>query len=281
MMRTRMMVAILDGGPSDEAIIVIGNWASKLRATVVGLGVIDENVWAPAPVTGSTSDQMGELPATGDAKLARARKCVAGSLEKLATHCHEARVDYRHAQEIGAPEEMILTEGQRHDVLVLAKQMAPDPGVSLPTRMVLEDTLHHTPRPILAMPEHPPDASAILVAYDGSLQSARALQGLVGSGMADLGDITVLSIDEKSQESAERHADLASDYLAAHDLHAQRRVVTSKRPTHEVILAEAKACEAAMIVMGAFGRRRLVDFFFGSVTKRMIDESPLPLFLFH
>jgi nucleotide-binding universal stress UspA family protein len=34
-------------------------------------------------------------------------------------------------------------------------------------------------------------------------------------------------------------------------------------------------------VMGAYGQPALREFFLGSVTRRMLTECPVPLFLFH
>jgi nucleotide-binding universal stress UspA family protein len=33
--------------------------------------------------------------------------------------------------------------------------------------------------------------------------------------------------------------------------------------------------------MGAYGHSRLAEAIFGGVTKRLLDESPVPLFLVH
>jgi nucleotide-binding universal stress UspA family protein len=49
----------------------------------------------------------------------------------------------------------------------------------------------------------------------------------------------------------------------------------------EAILERASALGAQMIVMGAYGRPRLEEFLIGSVTRRLLTESPAPLFLYH
>jgi nucleotide-binding universal stress UspA family protein len=39
--------------------------------------------------------------------------------------------------------------------------------------------------------------------------------------------------------------------------------------------------QASLLVMGAYGRSTLREFFAGSMTRTMLRESPVPLFLYH
>ncbi|MCA9119451.1 MAG: universal stress protein [Planctomycetales bacterium] len=46
-------------------------------------------------------------------------------------------------------------------------------------------------------------------------------------------------------------------------------------------LAYARECNAELIVMGAYGQARVKEFFFGSATCTALQQSLVPLFLFH
>jgi nucleotide-binding universal stress UspA family protein len=221
------------------------------------------------------------LNAPENALLARARKHVEQSLHQLAEHCSQAGVEYHQVQEIGMPHEQILVEGQRHDVILLGNETKPDAGLGVPPRSILENVLRHSPRPVVAVPASPENKRGILVAYDGSLQAARAVQALVASGLPDLGSIRVLSVDRESEETANQHAGRAVEYLAAHDIDARHQPEVTEEPVERVIVDQAQRHNVELIVMGAYGRSRLAEFFLGSVTSHVIDESPIPLFLFH
>ena len=52
-------------------------------------------------------------------------------------------------------------------------------------------------------------------------------------------------------------------------------------PTADVLLAEAKAEHADHIVMGAFGRSRIVEVVSGGVSRAMLTESPIPVVMTH
>ena len=104
---------------------------------------------------------------------------------------------------------------------------------------------------------------------------------MVASGLTALGNIGILTIDENSEETANEHARRAVEYFDVHDIRAESQAKITDKAVEDVIVEEAGRQGAEMIVMGAYGRSRLAEFFLGSVTSRVLDESPLPVFLFH
>jgi len=277
-MSVQILVAIHNGSPIKASMALATRWARRLDGSVIGLGVVDKSNWAPAPVLPSGDAPMNR---PDNAVLARAAERVKHSLQQLEEHCSQAGVEYSQVQDMGTAGEAILMEAQHHDVILLGKETTPDPGLGVPARSVLESVLRHSPRPVVAVPNSVEDGQGILVAYDGSLQAARALQALVASGLSPLDGIRVLSVDEKSEETAKEHAQRAVKYLAAHGIDAQSRPQVTDKSVEHVIMDEAQRQGVELIVMGAYGRSRLAEFFLGSVTSRVLDESPLPMFLFH
>jgi len=281
-MSVRIMVAIHNGGPATGTMELASNWAGRLNGSVVGMGIVNESVWAPVPVAASSSADLGGVATVDDdAARARAKEHVARSLRELEEHCRKAGIEYRQIQETGAPDEEILVEAQRHDVILLGKQSTPDPGLGVPARTVLRNVLRHCPRPVVAVPDRLEHGRGILVAYDGSLQAARALQAFVASGLGALGEVKVLSIDGESKERAADHAARAVEYLTPHGIAAESRPEVTDKPPERAIVDEANRQGVELIVMGAYGKSRLAEFFLGSVTTHLIDESPIPVFLFH
>jgi nucleotide-binding universal stress UspA family protein len=281
-MPVQIMVAVHNGyqttGPAELAL----NWAKRLGGAVVGLGLIDESIWAPAPVTlGTPVVDPGVERSHVDAKRSRAEQYVEESLQSLADRCHSEAVPYRQIDKHGAPAEEIVTEGQRFDVILLGKQTAPDPGLGAPSRTILNDVLRHTPRPVVTAPDGLGDQRGILVAYDGSLQAARAVEALVASGLTGLDGVEVLTVDSDSEDAARERAHRAAEYLAAHDVDVKVWCEVSEEPVERVILDKAAEKNVELIVMGAYGKSRLAEFVMGSTTTRVIDRSSVPLLLFH
>jgi nucleotide-binding universal stress UspA family protein len=277
-MSLRIMVAVDANSQNDAAMELAARWVKRLGGSVTGLGVVDESIWAPAPVlaTGNTPLQPPDNTA-----LERAKKHVEQGLERLKSSCVEAEVDYRQFEAQGVPHEEILAEAQGHDLILFGTTSTPDPGLGVPARSVLENILRNSPRPVVAVPDRAEKGEGILVAYDGSLQAARALQAFFGCGLAALDGVRVLSVDENSEDEARRNATPAVRYLAGHRIEPDLQIEVTDKPAHRVIVDEAHRQGAEIIVMGAYGRSRLAEFFMGSVTTGVIDESLVPVFLFH
>jgi nucleotide-binding universal stress UspA family protein len=81
---------------------------------------------------------------------------------------------------------------------------------------------------------------------------------------------------------AERHRGAAPQAGKQEFVRIRPRVAAvTDKSVEQLIIDEAQRQNVELIVMGAYGRSRLAEFFLGSVTSRVIDESPVPLFLFH
>jgi nucleotide-binding universal stress UspA family protein len=61
--------------------------------------------------------------------------------------------------------------------------------------------------------------------------------------------------------------------------HESQRAQSSQ--VDETILAQARQLNAGLVVMGAYGQPTIREFFLGSVTRSLLQSSPLPLFLYH
>lgn len=61
----------------------------------------------------------------------------------------------------------------------------------------------------------------------------------------------------------------------------QRLLVRPLGPPAQVLLGHVQQVQAGLLVMGAYGQPTLREFFFGSVTRTLLAESPVPLFLYH
>lgn len=83
---------------------------------------------------------------------------------------------------------------------------------------------------------------------------------------------------DEPKRAEELHAVL-KDYLASYKPKAEFRAEPSENNAAEVILETAKGIGAGLILMGAFTRSSLKDFFLGSVTRNVLDDAPCPMLL--
>ena len=132
-------------------------------------------------------------------------------------------------------------------------------------------------RPILAVPEDTRGfevAGDALVAWNGSHEASTALAAAVPL-LTLAKSVTVVEIDEGDFAVA---AEDAAAYLSRHGIHAEIMRWPDGRVAEALIaLAQVKD----YLVMGAFGHSRLREALFGGVTRRLLQESPIPLLLAH
>lgn len=136
-------------------------------------------------------------------------------------------------------------------------------------------------RPIVAVPAETRgfDAfGAALVAWDGSAEAERALRAAVPL-LKLAKSVTIIEVDDGSIQWP---ANGAAVYLSRHNIDAtvQKMSDIVDIPS-TVLLEQIESHKAAYLVMGGFGHSRFVEAALGGVTRRMLHESPVPLFLAH
>jgi nucleotide-binding universal stress UspA family protein len=275
----RTILVGLDGSASSVAAVDLGvRWAIRFNALLVGLGIIDEPaICRPEPtgIWGSSYKQRSD-----ELRLADARCQVDKFLEKFARHCADAGVPCQALEDVGHPYKQILLEAQRFDLILLGHR----PRYHFETQERDTDTLRKVllggTRPVVVVPEHIPGERSVLVAYDGGPSAVRALQAFQASGLAQGCEVHVLSA-AVDLATAEQHVARAIEYLHHHTIEAKAcPVVTSAAPAR-AILDQVRQCGAGLIVMGAYGRSRVREVLFGSLTRTLLRESSVPLFLCH
>jgi nucleotide-binding universal stress UspA family protein len=275
----RSILVGLDESPfSRSAVELAIRWARRTDALVVGLGVIDEptiRAPEPLPVGASAYKEMRD-----EALIEDARRRVEAILSQFSLRCAEAGVASKVLEDVGAPAARILLESQRYDIIVLGQQTYFQFATQETPCRTLYDVLKGSPRPVVTAPERLGAPGSTVVAYDGSLQSARALQAFQASGLAAEGRVHLVSVHADAA-AATSAVDRAADFLRFHDVDCERHVVIADGAPARVILDRAVQLNAGLLVMGAYGRSAFVEFFLGSVTRTLLDKSPIPMFLYH
>jgi nucleotide-binding universal stress UspA family protein len=274
----RSILVGLDGSAYSAAAVELGvKWAKRFDAMLAGLAVLDEpTIRAPEPVPiGGTSWKKER----DDALVADARRRVGEFLESFSLQCAKCGLPCKVLENAGIPADQICLEAQRYDLILLGKET----HFHFETEQDADDTLTRvlkaSPRPVVTVPEKERGGNAIVVAYDGSLQAARTLQAFQTLGIDQSHDVHIVTV-HLNHEEAVRHVDRAVDFLRSHDIKAQHHTITSSSPA-TVIMEHADRLKAGLLVMGAYGKPVIREFFFGSVTKTLLKERTWPIFLYH
>jgi nucleotide-binding universal stress UspA family protein len=276
----RKILVGLDGSEFSVSAVDLGiGWARHFGAELVGIGIVDEPTIAksaPVPIGGAAFKHHRD-----ETLLADARRRVEEFLEHFGDRCRESGVAWRALEDVGLPHDQINLEAQSHDVILLGQQTYFHFETQRRHCETLERVLKSAPRPLVTVPRKLIAGSATVIAYDGSLQASRALQLFHGLGLQRSQSTHIVAIGASKME-ARRSAQRALDFLVAHEVKTEMHVDEAPvESTAEVLLHWARELGAELMVMGAYGQPVLKEFLLGSVTKTVLRDSPIPLFLYH
>ncbi|MDL2398320.1 universal stress protein [Rhizobium mayense] len=167
------------------------------------------------------------------------------------------------------------------DLVLIGAQAASNEDLR---RRVVDGALFQSPTPMLVNPGSKvigPAPKAILLAWDSSDEAARASrQSIDFLRAADLVHVTLVDpLASSSVNGEEPGADIAT-FLVRHGVNVVvDRIASGGRRVDEALRQHALDISADMIVMGAYNHPRLQQRLFGGVTRSMLEDSEIPLFL--
>ena len=272
-----LLVLLNDARRAYQASDLARSWASSHEALLVGLSVLDiESLCGdePVPMSGMSTKEQRDLALLEDARSKLG--LVRDRFQSLDTQAH---VTSKLLNEEGRPADVIAREAQRYD-LVLVDQPQTHPALGTLSSDQLVGVVKHCPRPLVVVPDRPTTVTDVVIAYDGSLQAARAVQAFAQSGLATGRQVRVVGTAERFV-TATRRVDRAVEFLTLHGITAKAVPVTSEDDPAAVILDHLALYPTGLLVMGTFGQNIVREVLFGSVTRRLIEHCPVPIFLFH
>jgi nucleotide-binding universal stress UspA family protein len=133
---------------------------------------------------------------------------------------------------------------------------------------------------LIVVPDRPTDQTDVVIAYDGSLQAARAVQAFAQSGLATDRQVRVVGAAEE-YVTASRRVDRAVEFLSRHGIASKAVPISSDEDPANVLLNHMAVYPTGLLVMGTFGQNILREVIFGSVTRRLLEHCPVAIFLDH
>jgi nucleotide-binding universal stress UspA family protein len=258
--------------------------AKRLGASLVGLAIVDEpgiRAIEPEKPVGGTPGVDPVYYMGYKARLADVHRQAEHLLELFAQRCGSAGVAHAEVKSVGLPYDRIAAEAQSCELVLLARGFhfhftAHDH----PPDETLRKVLKETPRPVVLVPSTPCADGPVLIAYDGSVQAARALAAFQGTGLGGSAEVHIISVGAKAAAAAQ-HAEEGRKFLEQHGIKAVVHTLESPTSPGKGILEQVRRLNAGMLVMGAYGRPVVRELFLGSVTRTLLSETPVPLLLFH
>jgi nucleotide-binding universal stress UspA family protein len=212
--------------------------------------------------------QSSELKRLFEAAAARAGAAIRdapGSADGLSAAWQEVT---------GFESDLVGQLGRVFDLTVVAR-----PGPRGSSHDTVQAALIDTGRPMLLAPPAPPEAlgDTVLLAWNASPQAARAAASALPF-LQQAARVVVMSIGNGPEPAPS--ADALAGALAWHGITAQaRRFEQGSRRVRDMLLAEAAAMSADLLVIGAYSHSRMRQVVFGGVTEHMLDNAELPVLM--
>jgi len=147
-------------------------------------------------------------------------------------------------------------------------------------RSMFESALYESGRPVMLVPRGWRGASiggTVLVAWDGSREATRAVADAAFL-FAKAERVVFLTIENGAHQGPSARE--LVDNIRRTGAQCQLRSVSDPRQSVDyLLLREAVAIGADLIVMGGYGHARVHEMIFGGVTRSMVRSSPIPLFI--
>jgi nucleotide-binding universal stress UspA family protein len=149
---------------------------------------------------------------------------------------------------------------------------------------VVEGALFSSGKPLLLVPADSPvtlEPRRVLVAWGTGIEATRAVREALEmlAGAQKVRVAIVDPIEGEKFHGEEPGADVAT-FLARHGVNVTvDRLPSENHSTADVLRRHAVDTDAQMLVMGAYGHSRVRERVFGGVTRSMLENPPIPVFL--
>ncbi len=274
----RILLALDNSEPGIKAQDYAIELAKKHKAAITGLGILD-TPWItaaqPEPLGGGAFKIQRD-----DAVIEQSHDHVTFLMGEFQSACEKAGVKHQAIEVDGFPALEIEKLAHEHDIIVIGKTTDFHFDLDEDSDLTVKHLARDNARPILMVPTRVPETSRVLVAFDGSLQSSRAMHMFIMLGLAKDKKIHILSID-KDLAVAEVNATRAHNLFSVHGFETTAEGDAQSGSIAQQIVDKAHELDVSMMVMGGFSHTAIREALFGSATKSIMKNCDFPLFLHH
>jgi nucleotide-binding universal stress UspA family protein len=274
----------LDPSPYTDSAIELACFVAKRRdAQLTGMVVLDipgiEKSIGPMPIGAIHYAEVLE-----QSKKKEADERIKQLLESFKKKCDSAGVVHHQSEYQGSPSERILKESLYYDAIFVGMRTFFDFETEAESfkGLSVEKILGETITPIYAVPKsfHLDDIAnrklKVLIAYDGSMLSARSLQRFAQLAMPKILEITLLT-SHKEKGTADYLLNSAADYLSTHSFQHIKKIWTKEHIVDVVSKDYLKQTD--LFVVGAHSKRGLFDFIIGNLTRYLLTIEKKPVII--
>jgi len=274
---TAMIDSILLATDGSEAAISAERLAvalaSRLGARLRAVSVVEEKIVASLRAPGLDMPPLS--PIEGVEAFLKAKADAA--CRRFTERARAAGLDAPSESVQGVADDVIVQRGGDADLIVIGRD-----GEHRGLRTALigstaDAVIRKTSRSVLVVPEGAELAGGLLLAFDGSAGSRVAVRIAVELG-GKLREPSHLFVDSKDKGRSVARFDEVRRLLGQLPVPGRETSSTLGRPDVKIV-DTARSLRVVLIVMGAYGRNRITEFFLGSNAAAVVRTSPVAVLL--
>jgi nucleotide-binding universal stress UspA family protein len=246
--------------------------AARLSARIAGVVVVEDR---DVRVPGGSDLATPPFP---DAELAAYHKARADAVvrrfgERARGEGLEASCDVV----AGPADDRIVERGQNCDLIVLGRDGKSSAGRGVLIGGTVDRVVRKSTRSCLVVPTGASLGGPIVLGFDGS-PGSRAAANLAVELANGLGEAVHVFVDSKDKGRAVARFDEVRQLVGGLSVPVRETSSTLGRPDVKLV-DTAREARAGLIVIGAFGRNRISDYFIGSNAASIVRTSPIGVVL--
>lgn len=246
--------------------------AARLRARLQGVTVVEDR-WTQS----LRAERLGVSPpdlSGVEAFLKSRAEAVSRRVAELARGQGVECVPETHR---GVADDRIVEQGQGADLLVLGRDGEGAQGRTALVGATVDGVLRKTTKPAVVVPSEAEFGGPVVLGFDGSPGSRIAAK--IGVELASrLEEAIHVFVDSKDKGRAAARFEEVRRLLGSANVPVRETSSTLGRPDVKLV-DTARGARAGLLVMGAFGRNRISEYFLGSNASAVVRTSPVAVLL--
>lgn len=272
----KRILVVLGGSQFMDSVIQTAiKLASRHGATLTGCAVVDASLvdtGEAVPVGGGAAGKEAR-----EQRMALARTGALEAMHRFEEACQAARIEHSIQTLEGDCVEVLRRAWRFQDVGLIGIREIFDYGAVTHDPDIVVKLINGGVRPLIAVDSRGTNMERVLVAFNGSFESCKALkQWLIVHANKDVAVRVLTCGDECSEEDLER----AGAYVQDHDIKSVECVRVDGSPT-DMILSESENWGADLIIAGSTGRSWLSRMVIGDTARHLVEHSDIALFMLH
>ncbi len=243
------------------------------QADLLGVTVLDRRrLGALTKASGTGKEAIRELT-----RLEELEERQEQSIAELESACAAASLRCDVTRESGDAFEKMISQARYYDLMIFGLRslfepnVIPGSGSDVLTRLVSRGV-----RPILAVSESYRPIRRVLLAYSGSMESAKSIKKFMSMHLWPDLTFKVVTFDRAPEDANELLED-AADYCRAYGYEAEVECVEGA--AREQLLPHAAAWKADLILLGNSAKHLWLKKLLGETALHVIRNADVPLFL--